>query len=195
MLHLIVGLSAWRWFQATVNAATRSLSSQAGIISQVYLPKAVFPLGAVLAELYNFAFNLVVVALFLVAFRRIPGTEALWLPVIMVVQVLFMIALALPLAYVSVFVRDMGNLVNHLLRLWFYASPIIWRPTDIPANWQWVLLVNPVTHFLTAYQSVLLDHRYPDIVSLLIVAIPSVLVIAYSIYYYSRYEHRIIKVL
>lgn len=195
ILYLVISLSVWRWFHTTVTTATRSIVAQSGIIAQVYLPKAIFPFGAVLTQLFNFSFSLVVVGLFLLAFREIPGPEVLWLPVIMLMQMLFMTAIALPLAYVAVFVRDMNNLVDHLMRLWFYASPVIWMESAIPQHWHWLLNINPFSHFLSAYRDVLLGHSSPDMVSLLAVVAPSVLVIIFGTYYYSRHEHRLIKVL
>lgn len=193
ILYLVIALSVWRWLQTTVTTAARSIASQSGIISQVYLPKVIFPLSAVFTQLANFGFSLIVVAAFLIAFGQIPGPQVLWLPVIMAVQLIFMTAVGLPLSYASVFVRDMDNLIGHALRIWFYASPVIW--TDLPGGWGWLVDLNPMTQFLHAYRDILMKNAAPDFTGLLAVAGPSVLVILYYVNFFSRHEHRIVKAL
>src|SRR5690606_22329192 len=145
VLSLVIGMIVWRFLQSAVVGGTKSIVSQAGIISQVYLPKAIFPVGVVLTQLINFGFGLVVVALFLVAHRHLPGWSVLWLPVIILIQLVMVTAITLVVAYVGAFVRDMDNLINHLMRIWFYGSPIIWSENIVSERWRWVLTANPMT--------------------------------------------------
>ncbi|HYF77467.1 MAG TPA: ABC transporter permease [Symbiobacteriaceae bacterium] len=195
VLNLVIGLTVWRWLQAAVSTATRSIVSQAGIISQVYLPKAMFPLGVVLTQLVNFGFGMIVVALFLAAAAHVPGLALLWLPLIVLTQFLLLVAICMVIAYVSVFVRDMENVVNHVLQLWFYVSPIIWTGITLPAKLTWVLAMNPMAHVVSAYRDVILHNTNPNTAALFIVAVSAVLAILTMIHVYSRYEHRLIKVL
>jgi len=195
ILHLIVALSVWRWFQATLTTATRSIVSRASIISQVYLPKVIFPLSTALTQAVNFGFSLIVVFIFILLAGRVPGLELVWLPLVIGAQLIFTIALALPLAYISVFVRDMDNLTQHLMRLWFYASPVVWTVDFIPQAWLWVVNINPMAYFLSAYRNILLYQRAPNVVALLSIASLSLACVVCTGYFYSRNEHRMIKVL
>ena len=68
----------WRWLSSTVSGASRSIVSQAGIITQVYLPKVIFPIGAAITELIHFGFGLLVIAIFLAFYRIAPGIALLW---------------------------------------------------------------------------------------------------------------------
>ena len=124
-LYLVVGMIVWRSISATLGTACRSILSRSGVITQVYLPKANLPLGAAVTQLINFGFGLVVIALFFVVLRAVPGVTILWLPYIIIMQFCFMAAIALPVAYISVFVRDFEYFVTHLTRLWFFGSPVI----------------------------------------------------------------------
>ena len=194
-VFLAIGLVVWRWLGSTVGTASRSIIAQAGIITQVYLPKAIFPIGATFSQLINFIFGLLVVAAFLVFFRIIPGLEVLWLPYIMAMQLLFLTAISLLLAYVCVFIRDIDTLVNHLMRVWFFASPVIWQEDMIPEKLRWLLNMNPMTHFLASYRDVLMYHLNPDFIVLLLIGLLSMLMIIFMLYIYSRHEHKIIKAL
>lgn len=194
-VYLVIGMVIWRWLSATVNSASRSIIAQGGIITQVYLPKVIFPLSASLTQLIHFVFGLVIVALFLLGFRMVPGQEVLSLPLLIMMQLIFQMALALLVAYVSVFVRDIDTLIGHCLRLWFFGSPVIWRQDMIPASARWILDVNPMAYFLDGYRDVLMYHSVPDFGVLSVITLFSACVIGLTTYFYYQYEHRIIKAL
>lgn len=194
-VYLVVGMIVWRSISSTLGLASRSILSRSGIITQVYLPKANLPLGAVLTQLINFGFGLVVIAIFFVVLKMVPGLTILWLPFIILMQFFFMLAIALPVAFLSVFVRDIEYVVTHLTRLWFFGSPVIWRVDMIPERLNWLLDINPMAYFLGSYRNALIYQRTPDVAALLIIGAGAVLFSAAMIYCYSRYEHRMIKVL
>lgn len=194
-VYLAIGLVVWRWISSTVSSASKAIFAQSGIITQVYLPKAIFAFGASLSQFINFAFGLLVVAVFLICFRIFPGIELLWLPCIVALQLVFLSAIALLLAYVCVFVRDIDTLMGHLMRIWFYGSPVIWNVDMIPGSIRWLLNINPVTYFLNSYRDVLMYHKSPDMVPLVGIGLFSLLAIILLINVYNRHEHKIIKAL
>jgi len=192
-VYLVIGMIVWRWLSSTVSFASNSIIRQSGIITQVYLPKSIFPIGASLTQLINFGFGLLIIAIFLISFKIIPGMQLLWLPFIIAMQMLFMMAIAFPMAYICVFVRDVDNITNHVMRLWFFGSPVIWYEDMIPERGQWLLEINPMTHFLASYRNVIMHNSTPDSFQLLYIGVISMIFIALMIYYYSQYEHMIIK--
>ncbi|MGB9498502.1 MAG: ABC transporter permease [Dissulfuribacterales bacterium] len=194
-LYLIAGMIVWRWLEATVTTASRSIVSKAGIITQVCLPKANFPIGTVLSQLINFCFGLLVIAVFLIIFKTRPGITILWLPFIMFVQFFFLMAISLLIAYFSVFIRDVEYLLRHLMRLWFFMSPVIWTVDRIPERFRGLMAINPMTHFLASYRNIFMYRSMPDFFPLVIIFALSSIFIAWVIYHYSRYEHKIIKAL
>jgi ABC-type polysaccharide/polyol phosphate export permease len=194
-MYLIVGMVVWRWVSSTVSGAARSIIAQAGVISQVYLPKLIFPLSATMTQLIHFGFGLVVVALGLVVFHIPPTTALLWLPYVICMQLLFLAALAVMLAYLCVFIRDIDNLIGPLLRVWFFTSPVIWREATIPEGKRWLVGLNPMTHFLGSYRDIFLSQSSPNWLPLLGIGLGSLLWIVGVTYYYSRFEHEIVKAL
>ena len=194
-VYLVIGMIVWRWLDATISSSARSITGQAGIISQVYLPKMIFPLATGLTQLINFSFGLIVIAVFLALFRIVPGIEVLWLPFIIVVQQLFLIAISLIMAYVSVFIRDIENLLGHFMRVWFFGSPVIWERDMVPASIIWIVDLNPAAVLLDSYRNVLMYGSDPKFSSLFIMGIASLIIIAVATYHYSQNEHKIIKVL
>ncbi len=193
--YLIIGMIVWRWLSATVSAASHAIVGQAGIITQVYLPKVVFPISVTLSGLINFGFGLLVIALFFLFWGILPGVAILWFPHVALMQLLLMMALASVIAYVCVFLRDIDTLVNHLMRLWFFGSPVIWSEETIPERARWLLEINPMAHFLAAYRGMLMDNRSPDPLPLLTIGLISTAVVIFMTHVYCQHEHRIIKAL
>jgi len=192
-LYLVIGIVVWRWVSISVGSASKSIITQAGIIKQVYLPKAIFPIGATLTQLMNFLFGLVIIALFLIYFEAAPGIQLLWLPFILIIQLLFLTAITLILAFFCAFIRDIDTLVSHLLRLWFYGSPVIWQETMIPESLRWILNVNPMAYILTGYRDILMNQANPDFAILALIGLFSVILVIIMMCFYSIHEHKIIK--
>ena len=137
--------------------------------------------------------GLLVIAGFAVVFGVIPGSDLVWLPFIVGVQMVLLLAVALPLAFVCVFVRDIETLTGHLLRIWFFASPVIWTEDRVRETMPWILDANPMAYVLRAYRDVLLENRTPDLAMLAGIGLASSLVVAVVLRHYSHAEHRIIK--
>ncbi|GAE26257.1 teichoic acid translocation permease protein TagG [Halalkalibacter wakoensis JCM 9140] len=194
-VFLVIGLVAWRWSSTTISKSARAITSRSSIINQVYLPKAIFPMTKSLTELINFSFGLVVIAIFLVAFGVMPGWQVIYLPLIMLVQLLFLQAISLFVAYVCVFIRDIDNILTHVIRILFYASPVIWEGGRLPEQYQWIVDINPFAHLLNAYRDILMYQTSPQLSGLLILGFISLLAILGLLIFYNRNEHKIIKAL
>lgn len=194
-VFLAIGLVGWKWMSATINGSARSITRYSSIINQVYLPKAIFPFALTFTQMFNFSFGLIVVGIFLAVFGVMPGWQIVFLPLIILVQLVFLLAISLGIGYISVFIRDIDNLTKHAIRLLFYASPIIWEGGLLPDKYRFLVDSNPIAIILNSYRDVLMYRQLPDFFSLGIVAIISVIAFFILIRHYSRNEHKIIKAL
>jgi ABC-type polysaccharide/polyol phosphate export permease len=194
-IYLAVGLIVWRWLASSITTAVRSISSQSSIITQVYLPKATFPICTVMSQMVNFGFGLVVVAICFVFFHIKPGPANLWLPLIIGAQFLFIVAISLTVAFASIFIRDIEMIMGHVLRLWFYGTPVIWYADMMPERAKWILAMNPMACFLSGYRNVMIHNCAPDAFYLLCVACISGILVLLLLTAYNRYEHKIIRAL
>lgn len=194
-VYLVIGLVSWRWTSTTVNSSAKAILRHSSIINQVYLPKVVFPMTVSFTQLINFSFGLIVVGLFLIFFGIMPGWQIIYLPLILIIQLLFLLAISLFVAYICVFVRDIDNILSHIIRIVFYASPIIWEGSRLPVEYSWVTLINPVAIIVNAYRDVLMYQTIPNLTGLFIIGLSSLVVLISLLFYYSRNEYKIIKAL
>jgi lipopolysaccharide transport system permease protein len=84
-----------------------------------------------------------------------PGWNTLWLPVLIVLNVMLGAGLGLVLGVFNVFIRDVGQIVPIVLQFWFWLTPIVYVPTIITGRYKDWLFLNPMTPLVNAYQNIL----------------------------------------
>jgi ABC-type polysaccharide/polyol phosphate export permease len=156
-LFMLCGILPWTWFSASLTEASNSLISGGNLIKKVLFPAEVLPIVSVLANMVHFALALPIVFIFLIVYQHPPDAAGLlWLPVAVLVQLVFTTGLALVLAALTVHFRDIRDILSNVLMLWFFATPIIypWSQKEVAAYRRFFDL-NPFTHLAVTYQEVL----------------------------------------
>jgi homopolymeric O-antigen transport system permease protein len=165
-LFLFAGILPWTFFSAAVLEATTSISSNAGLIKKVMFPAEALPLVVVLSHLVHFTLALPVLLAALVGYtlagQATIGAPLLLLPVLMLLQTMFVAGVAMTVSSASVLFRDLRDIIVNLMQLGFFATPIIYRLDMIEIRGLRALMrVNPMTPFVVAYQDVIFVGRFP----------------------------------
>jgi ABC-type polysaccharide/polyol phosphate export permease len=132
------------------------LIASANLIKKVLFPAEVLPTVCVLANLAHFLLGLPILLLFLAWQGRLAWTAVL-LPLPILVQLVLTLGLSLFLSALTVHFRDIQNILNHVLHLWFFATPVIYSYAAIAEGTQLrqALRLNPMTHVIVTYQQML----------------------------------------
>jgi ABC-type polysaccharide/polyol phosphate export permease len=201
-LFIFAAILPWKWFQSTVQDATTSVTGADRLIRQIQFPKLVLPLASAGAGVVNFLFGLIpLAALMLILYQGRLSVALLLIPLVAVVQFFFNVAIAVGLAALNVFYRDVGNLSRHFLRLWFYLSPGLYAIEDlrtataeIPVVGQ-LLLANPFAILFTAYRDVIYNAQAPDWAGLGALLLASLVLLSLTTLLFKRVEPSFAKVL
>ena len=171
-LFLCCGLLPWTWFASSLNESANSLLAGGNLIKKVLFPAEILPIVSVLANMVQFLLALPILAGFLIYYANVPivgpdgvvgeprvalhAAELVWLPLVVLIQLVLTTGLALLLSALTVHFRDIRDILANVLTLWFFATPIIysWRVADSP-KLKLMLDVNPFTHLAVSYQEVL----------------------------------------
>lgn len=207
-LFIFAAILPWKWFSAAVVDSTNSVVSQQRLIRQIAFPKILLPVAATTAGVVGFAFGLIpLLAIMLLHLPRLTPLILL-IPLIAAVQYVFTLAVAVLVAAGNVFVRDLGNLVRHLLRVWWYLSPGLYSLSqlqelgfvrDNPVV-HTIAVANPFAVLFEAYRSVIYGTPegppvMPHWESLAILLVASVLLLAVAAVIFKRLEPSFAKVL
>jgi ABC-type polysaccharide/polyol phosphate export permease len=160
-LWLWTGALVWASFSECLPRAVTCIVDQRGLVRKLVFPCEVLPLEIVLSSLLTLAIGLIAyLAASSVLLGLRPSAELLWLPVIVLVQAVWMWGLALFCAAMQVWLRDTQHVVGILLSLAMFATPVFWIPAPevLPgiAPWMGFVHANPLHHLLNAWRGVLL---------------------------------------
>jgi len=201
-LFIFAALLPWKWLSTVTSDAIGSVTGQERLIKQLSFPKIVLPTSAMIAGTTHFVFGLIPLALMLVIFYSSHISPYLVLiPVIAVVQFVFVLAMGLIVAALNVFFRDVGNLARHVLRLWFYLSPALYGAETIAKLSEHhptiarVMHLNPMFAILESYRDVIYYGRTPDFALLAAVLGASLLFLVFATIVFKRLEPAFAKVL
>jgi lipopolysaccharide transport system permease protein len=159
---LLAGIFPWVWFSASLNEATYSIIASGGLIRKVYLPSEVFPLVPVGSSMVHFVASLPILMGVLVWSGLRPSWSLLFLPVVIVLQLLFTYGIALILASLTVEFRDLFHIVPNFMTALFFATPIFYPATMVPERYRILVDINPLSYLITAYQDVWYFGRMPS---------------------------------
>jgi homopolymeric O-antigen transport system permease protein len=207
-LFVLAAILPWKWFTSSINDATTSVTGQGSLIRQIQFPKIVLPMAATSAAVVGFAFSLLPLAAIMLLFPHRISAFLLLIPVVGVAQFLFTLGASLIVAAVNVFFRDLGNVLRHLLRLWFYLSPGLYSLamleeskffTEHPTVLR-LLQLNPFATLFESYRSVIYGDpvtgpHLPDFAALGALALASLVLIAIGTVIFKRLEPMYAKVL
>lgn len=165
-VYLVTGLLAWMCFASTLTRITQVYHEKAGLITKVRVSLFTLPLYVIISEtiIYLISMGFFVIFLLLIDFNW--SYHWLWLPLIFLAQQLLAFGLGLICAILSVFVRDVKELVNVATQFWFWMTPIVYVFSIIPEKWSLVFLLNPIYHTTKAIRDTLILGQNPDPIGL-----------------------------
>ena len=157
-IFVFTGLTAWGLYSEVISSATVSIVNNAALIKKVYVPREVFPLSAVGSAGVNFLAQFAILVVATVALGQAPVTENLWyLPLALAVLLVVSLGVGLLLSALNVYFRDVQHLLDVLLLLLFWASPIVYSygmvHDSFGGGWlEQVYLANPFTPIVLGFQ-------------------------------------------
>lgn len=160
--YLFVGLLGWTLFAAGVASVTDSLLARRELLMRPSLPRITIPLISVCTDAVDYLIALPILLGFLVLTTGLPAA-AVWLPVILVLELVLVLGLGLLLSVANVYVRDTKLVVDLALLMGFYATPVFYSPASIPPSFGWVLTWNPMARLLDLQRAVLLRGEVPPL--------------------------------
>lgn len=160
--YLIIGVVFFNFFNESSSMGLSSIIDNSQLITKVYIPKYIFPISRVMSSCVNMLLSFV--PMFAIIFiTGIPIKPVLLLlPYSILCTVAFSLGASLFLSSAMVFFRDMQFIWGVVSMLWMYATPIFYPETIIPQQFQIILKLNPMYHFIRFSRTVILDGISPD---------------------------------
>lgn len=161
-LVLLTAIFPWFWFQMSVMLATPAFAHNGNLIKKVYFPRFVLPFSVVANNMVHFLISIPILALFILASGDRPSP--VWLvgiPLLTLVQLALLMGIVLLVASADVFFRDLEHLVEVLLNLWFYMTPILYPLSMVPDNLKPLIYINPLSPLIESWRRLFMENTLP----------------------------------
>lgn len=147
----------WAFFVGALGFATNSLVGNANLVTKIYFPREVLPLASVLAQSFDTAVGIVVLAVVL-PFLGVTGHLSLiWVPLLLALLFAFTTAMSLALACSNLFYRDIKYIVQVILMFGIFFTPVFFDPSMLGATGSKIMMLNPLTPILEGLRLSVVD--------------------------------------
>jgi ABC-2 type transport system permease protein len=167
-LYLFVALIPWIFFSSSITVGAASIVSQKDLVKKIYFPRMVMPISYVTSCFVNMLLCFIVIfAVIIVTGVGINFLAILTLPVIMIVEYVFALGMAMIASAVTVYFRDLEHILGIVSMAWMYLTPVVYSKSIVPPRYRGLFNLNPMTHIIDCYRTVLYEKQVPDLTTLL----------------------------
>ncbi len=183
-----VALLPWTFFSNALGFAIPSLVNQMNLVSKIYFPREILPLSTILVALIDFLVASLIFIALLVIYQIPIGWTILFVPVILLVQIIFTLGISLFGAALNVFYRDIRFVIPLVLQVLMYLSPVIYPVTIIPERFLPFYFLNPMAVLIDTYRRVVLYNQMPDWPYFALATAISLLILLLAYRYFKKAE-------
>lgn len=163
-MFIFIGLTVWRYFARTIENSASCYLSYTYVIRQVSFPLIAANLAILFTELIFFGCGLAVIILIGLSFSQLTiGWSYLFLPLLLLTQSIFTLAISIYISCLGVFVRDLPPPLAIGLNIAFFLSPGIYVIDSASNIMNLLSWINPFYYFFPAYRSILLNNEMPQL--------------------------------
>jgi len=189
------GIISYGWFQTALTSAAAAASANRELVLRPQFPSAVLPVVSVASSMIHFIFSLPILLL-IVFFEEHRLSPVIFLmPLVMIVQFLLSLGIGYMVAILNILFRDTRHILEVLLRLFYFISPVFYEPRMVPQRYIWLYELNPLVTILQSYRDIIYKGVLPQWPALGIVALISVLSAWIGWRIFQRQSHRFLEAL
>ena len=160
--HLLAGLFAYYFISDSIRLSVKSVTGGGRLILNTAFPRALLPLSSVITALLRFLPTLVIYIPVHIIAGLAVGPHLLWIVPLIALMFVLAAGAAMLVSALQVYFRDVKNFLPYFLRVWLYASPVLYYAHEVPEGIKWILAVNPLGGLLTAWSDVIVGGTGPE---------------------------------
>ena len=190
LIFLICGIIPWTWFTYAISNGTTSITNNSNLIKKVYFPREILPISVVTSGLVNFLISCIIILIFVLFSGLGLSWHLIFLPFIAIIQYVITLAIIFLLSAFNVYIKDVEYIVNFLIMMAFYATPILYSTSMFNGWIMWIFRLNPMAHLINAYRDIFYVHHVPEIANLMILLLIGLILLIICYWIFKKMEKR-----
>ena len=187
-LFALAGLVPWQLFAFAMQQTSNSLVDNRHILSKVYFPRIIVPVASLGAGVLDFVVSLGILFAVMIWYRVEPTWRLAFLLPLSVLALVAALGVGLWLATLHVRYRDIRATLPFLTQLWFFATPVVYPASLVPARWRPWLGLNPMSGVVEGFRWALTGGDQGPPLLALSSALSASLLLVSGLYYFRRME-------
>jgi ABC-type polysaccharide/polyol phosphate export permease len=151
-VFLLSVLLPWTFFSQSLSYAAESIVGNGDLIKKVRVAKLVFPVAAVVSNMINLLLSLIPLVLIVLVMRHPFYWTWLYLPIPIAALAILTLGATFFFAAINVYYRDVSHILQIVLQVWFYLTPIIYSLEYIPRQYRVFFKLNPIIYVLNGFR-------------------------------------------
>ena len=190
IIYLVTGIIPWTYFQTVINECVTCIKANAAIIKKVYFPREILPIAAAISGLINFFISCIIIVVFCLIWGVGFSWHLIYVPLFALIEGVFALGIGMALGAMDAYVQDLEYIVNFILMMAFYGSPIVYQIGTFSSSsfLSKAIQINPMTQIIMGYRDAFLYHISPDMMVTCGLILISLIVLALGWLIFHRLE-------
>lgn len=168
-LFYLSGMVTWSYFSNSFNSCALTFTANAGIFSKVYFPRLIMPLSVIISNLFAAGIHMVLLLAVAVGFikqKELVFSNLPWgfivIPCIFFQVAALAFGAGLLVTALTAKYKDLIHATGFLVNFWFYATPVVFPMSIVPAEWRNIVMMNPMSFPVEAFRYIVLGRGAVD---------------------------------
>jgi lipopolysaccharide transport system permease protein len=187
-IFVFANLTLWTYFASSTINAMNSLRANSALITKVAFPREIIPMSVILSGLFDFMVTFIVLVIINAFFGFYPNIRFVYIPAILLVEILFILNLSLVLSVLTVARRDLTYIVSFFIMLYMFLTPVFFPISALPPTIQHYYFISPMGAIIDAFKNTVYYNYEPRWYSLLISSTVLIVLFIPSYKFFKRAE-------
>lgn len=194
-IKFLVALLPWTFFNDTVLASCPTFLKFRDVVKKIYFPRWALPISIVSSSLVHFLLSMVILFAVFVIIPVKFDPIFLYLIPLLLLEIIMLSGLSLGFSMLHTYYQDVEYALGAIVRMFFFVTPVMYPTSEIPEEYQYWFLFNPMATICEGFRGILLRHELPEPEHLISTTIVSILCLVLGIAIYRRMSRQLPEVL
>lgn len=157
ILWFMAGLVPWFYFSEALNGGTNSLIEYNYLVKKVVFKISILPMVKVISAIFVHGFFIIFVVILASCYGYTPDLYSIQILYYVLCSFVLVLGLSYFTSAIVVFFRDLSQVINIILQVGMWITPIMWDATNtLSAKWQVLFRINPVYYIVDGFRDAIL---------------------------------------